>query len=122
MTLPENCILEFDGGAILGSHTLNFKNTLINSSVKNIILVNCSGYICNEKIYPEWFCNSEDYTQAIITAINVAKESGASIFFTGDRYLIQGGRINFKSNLRFYSPCRSRIYTKDNYNYKAMFF
>ena len=33
ITIPENCILEFDGGTILGSHTLTFKNTLIKSDI-----------------------------------------------------------------------------------------
>ena len=122
VTIPDNCVLSFDGGKIDGTHAITFKNTLINASATHIISAKCSGHIKNDDIYPEWFCNSNDFTNAIITSIDIAKGTGASIIFTAEKYLIRGGQITFKSNLRFYSPNKSTIYTKDATNYKAMFY
>ena len=57
ITIPANCILEFDGGSIAGNHAINFRNCL------------------NKKIYYSWFgefatCNNSirymDYKQLVI--------------------------------------------------------
>lgn len=36
ITVPDNCILEFDGGSILGTHTLTGNNTDIKGNINNI--------------------------------------------------------------------------------------
>ena len=48
VTIPENCILEFDGGSISGEHTIEFTNTTINGNVKISVSV-VSGTIGNKE-------------------------------------------------------------------------
>ena len=48
ITIPENCILEFDGGSISGAYTITCNNTeIINPSFKNVLF---AGSIKNEVI------------------------------------------------------------------------
>lgn len=122
LTIPSNCVLKFIGGRIFNG-TVVFNNTMIEcESAINILPEQCSGYIRNKIIYPEWFIADADCTNGIQTAIDVTSESGAIILFTGNRYLVRGGVLLFKSNITFKSECNSTIYTEDAENYQAIFF
>lgn len=56
VTIPNNCVLEFDGGSISGEHTITGQNTIINSLLipifNNIAL---SGSFVNLEYYSDWF-------------------------------------------------------------------
>ena len=122
VSLPSNCILKFVGGHIL-SGSIVFDNTLIDSDkVESILPVSCSGSLLNDVIYPEWFCNSDNYTSAIQTCTDLATRNGAIIKFTGERYLVNGGKIIMKPNVSYVSDCKSVIFTQDHKGYHAIFF
>jgi len=68
ITVPANCILEFDGGSISddGTHTLTGNNTIISSLLTKIFDLNI-GFVGNwgiNELYPEWF-GAQGYTAPI---------------------------------------------------------
>lgn len=122
ITIPRDCVLEFTGGSIKNGKMVFDNTTIAFDSAVNILPDTCEGKITNSTIFPEWFASKKDFTEAIQTSIDVAPESGATILFTGGRYLIRGGVLLFKSNLTFKSYNKSTIYTEDATSYRAMFF
>lgn len=63
LVVPENCVLEFDGGSLRNGSVVG-NGTIINANTYTILNnVELSGTICNEKIYPEWFgCIGDEVT------------------------------------------------------------
>lgn len=57
ITIPENCVLEFDGGSISGQHTLTGANTGINAGLVKILGtdITLAGSWNVVEAYPEWF-------------------------------------------------------------------
>lgn len=57
ITIPENCVLEFDGGSISGEHTITGQNTGINAELVKIFNTNVTlaGTWNVVEAYPEWF-------------------------------------------------------------------
>lgn len=56
INIPNNCILEFDGGSISGKHSLKFANTELSGRV--VLDVNCEGTITNKRGFISWFKDS----------------------------------------------------------------
>ena len=89
ITVPSDCILEFDGGSISGAYTITGNNTGINAGLIKIfgLEVNFGNlYHWNIKeIYPEWFGangqdgNTYDSTSAIQKCINLSVELKARV-------------------------------------------
>lgn len=77
ITIPEGCVLQFEGGS-LNNGTLVFNNTTLLSKVN----INCrfSGRIANESIHLEWFTgNDYDVIQDAINCINIYRP-GTSLY------------------------------------------
>lgn len=57
ITIPENCLLEFDGGSISGAFTVTGQNTGINAGLIKIFSTNITldGSWNVSEAYPEWF-------------------------------------------------------------------
>lgn len=57
ITVPYDCILEFDGGSISGEHTITGNNTIINADIIKIFNtdITLSGTWQIHEAYPEWF-------------------------------------------------------------------
>lgn len=57
ITVPDNCVLDFDGGSISGAYTITGQNTDINASLVKIFNTNVtlSGSWNVVEAYPEWF-------------------------------------------------------------------
>lgn len=57
ITIPENCVLKFDGGSIIGNHTITGQNTMIDARLVKIFDTNISivGSWNITEAYPEWF-------------------------------------------------------------------
>lgn len=53
ITVPEGCVLEFDGGSINGSGNIVLQNTQIEGDAK--LYVNVSGTLKNDVLYVRWF-------------------------------------------------------------------
>lgn len=72
ITIPENCVLQFEGGSLSNGVVLGYKTNISENNSKwigNELTLN--GTWSFGSIKPEWFVNSDD-TQAIQLAINLA--------------------------------------------------
>lgn len=76
ITVPNNCVLEFDGGSIQGNNTLNVNNALLQGNV--LITCQITGYIKNEVLYASWFNilgDGTDETSKLLYFINLCKDT-----------------------------------------------
>lgn len=57
ITIPENCVLKFDGGSVFGEYTITGQNTIIKALPNKIFNINVlfEGSFISESVYPEWF-------------------------------------------------------------------
>lgn len=89
ITVPENCVLEFDGGSISGNKTLTGNNTSISAGIAKIFNTNVTlaGTWNIIKVYPEWFgaTGISDDTEAIKKAVALAKDCTV-VFSRGRTY------------------------------------
>ena len=61
VTVPANCVLEFDGGSISGAYTITGNNTYICSKQVTIFHnIAIAGTWKNRKVYSVWFENTTD--------------------------------------------------------------
>lgn len=72
VTIPNNCVLKFNGGSINGEYTLIGNNTAINAGLVKIFNINITfiGTWNITEAYPEWFGNTDDASLAINKTIN----------------------------------------------------
>lgn len=72
ITIPENCVLEFDGGSISGAHTITGANTCIQAGLVKIFNTNVTlaGSWNVVEAYPEWFGAVGDGVTDDYSAIN----------------------------------------------------
>ena len=90
VTIPTNCVLEFDGGSISGAHTLTGNNTKIEAGIVKIFGTDViiAGTWAITKAFPEWFGgysdSSIDITTCVIKAITLCK----NVHFSSGIYLI----------------------------------
>lgn len=73
ITIPDRCVLKFDGGSISGAYTLTGTNTGINAELIRIFGADATlaGSWNVAESYPEWFDGTEDY-QRITKAISIS--------------------------------------------------
>lgn len=115
ITVPANCVLEFDGGSISASgsnDTITGNNTGINAGFVKIFNtdVTISGSWNVAEAYPEWFGVSKDGitddTQSTQKAINLASLStGLTCSLHTGKYLLNG--LTIPNSVKF-----SGIYTR----------
>ncbi|MDY5335593.1 MAG: hypothetical protein SPG97_02420 [Bacilli bacterium] len=74
ITIPSNCVLEFDGGSISGAYTITGTNTGINAGLVKIFNTDVilSGTWNVAEAYPEWFGAKGDGITDDVSAINCA--------------------------------------------------
>ena len=109
VTIPVNCVLEFDGGSITGAYTLTGNNTGINADLVKIFNTNVTlaGTWDVAEAYPEWFGAKGDGITDDSEPIEKAVEfsnSDRSIYVVLKRIYYIGRSISvYKSlNLRGY--------------------
>lgn len=115
ITIPENCILEFDGGSISGTYTITGNNTEINARLVKIFNtdVTIDGFWNVTEAYPEWFGAKGDqtfddtkYIQKAINSFSVIKfvsEKGYNITANNEGVclILKDGSILVGSKCRF---------------------
>lgn len=91
VTIPENCILEFDGGSIMGEHTITGTNTGINASLVKIFNtdVTLAGTWNITEAYPEWFGAKGDGIIDDALAIQKCYDYFFNIKLSGKSYFIK---------------------------------
>lgn len=92
ITVPENCIIEFDGGSISGSHAIVGQNTaIVATSVKifEATIAFHGSWNVNE-IYPEWFGakgnGASDDAVAIQKALSFSGLTKSSVLISAKEY------------------------------------
>lgn len=96
ITVPENCVLEFDGGSVGGQHTLTGANTGIQAGLVKIFNTNITlaGSWNVAEVYPEWFGGIDEYwNERIQKAIDFSTLSSGKVLLTKRTYLITGTRF-----------------------------
>jgi hypothetical protein len=105
ITIPDNCVLEFDGGSISGAYTLTGNGTGIHASLVQIFSADIvlSGTWSCEALYPENF-GSIDFSNAsrddynyIQAALDNAKTSGIKIVKLQPKAYITESTLNIYS-------------------------
>ena len=122
ITVPADCILEFDGGSISGSNILTYTNTSINGSWEKSINCVCTGTVANDIVNPLMYgahINSitEDSSAAIQAAINNNKK----VEFTKGTYIIDYPIVIYGDyyNIDFsFSTLKKTSNTTYNYTYE----
>jgi hypothetical protein len=94
VTIPANCVLEFDGGS-LNNNSITLQNTLLQGLIK--ITSNCGGTVNNDFVDPLWFgadnTGTEDAASKIQCAIDIASNSRCH------RVLLSEGTYNISEPL-----------------------
>lgn len=88
ISIPENSILEFDGGSLSGEYTITGNNTEIRGYVRIMPDISFAGTFNNiETVFVDWFISdykaNEDCSNSIRKAISLAKQAHASLTFGG---------------------------------------
>lgn len=101
ITIPKNCILEFDGGSISGNY-------------------NISGKVLNDLLKPEWFGggtlkSSSENDKAFYNLISILKEGGV-LYLDGSAIYNVSATINLKSNM-ILNGNGGTIKVDDNFKY-----
>ena len=84
ITIPENCVLEFEGGS-LSNGTVIGNNTEILSSIICLYNIFVQGAFKNNKIFARWFFWNDDYDGDELL-INNLLDSGHTIIFEQKNY------------------------------------
>lgn len=109
ITIPENCILEFNGGSLSGDNTIIGNNTCISANTIKILStdITFSGTWNIVSIYPEWFGAKgdgiTDDTNAIQKAIDFLHDNtlrDSYIRFRGRTYPVTNIQLKAYVNLR----------------------
>lgn len=95
VTIPANCVLEFDGGSISAGSgenkdTITGQNTFVKApQIKIFNNIKFDGSFSNLELYIDWFCVSgEDISSVLTNLINYVSESviPSKILFSGKTY------------------------------------
>lgn len=89
ITIPEGCILQFQGGSI-SNGSIVFNNTIISSAQENCLNINIKGTLYNDELIVDWFgeCNENvDCSIPIQKVVNYLKSnSGGKVKFLNKSY------------------------------------
>lgn len=87
ITIPDNCVLKFDGGSISGEHIINTNNTVILDKADNSILCNIAGSI-NGDVCLDWFITSNDWNTQDVVRLSYALTNltNSNYYFSKDTY------------------------------------
>lgn len=97
ITIPENCVLEFDGGSISGAYTLTYNNTtiVVSDIFKSIYSgVTIDGSITNDFVTPEFYGWNENNNITLnTTCINNALYYNGNVKLGAKTYTINNSII-----------------------------
>ena len=89
ITIPANCVLQFDGGSISGEFTLTGANTCIEAGLVKIFDtdITLAGTWNVEKVFADWFevsYNGTDESELLQNAIEQANNMGRALHINGN--------------------------------------
>lgn len=110
ITVPDNCILEFDGGSLSGAYTITGSNTGINAELVKIFSTDIilAGSWNVNNIYSEWFIFNNNDCSKQFANINILSNNGnTNIYLNNSVYNVlptsnYSNLIILKSNTSLY--------------------
>lgn len=94
ITIPENCVLEFDGGS-LSNGTITYINTILKGFTKNCFNnIECLGTCANSSLKVGYY--GDDDTKALNTIFDVYQQKDINIILDHD--IILTGNVTIKNN------------------------
>lgn len=97
ITVPANCVLDFDGGSIASSNTLTLTNTLLTGNIK--VLCPASGIITNKNITPIAFGAKGDGETNDTLAFKSAVDVCDNIYVPNGTYILDSGNQYDRTNI-----------------------
>ena len=123
ITVPANCVLEFEGGS-LSNGTLTGNNTCIEAGLTKIFDANIifAGTWNISKLFPEWFeFVNGDASVAVNRCISIAKlNNSGTIYFSAKEYIIKDVIVLDNSSNIIVTGNKS-VLKKPAENYKLLF-
>ena len=115
ITIPDNCVLYFDGGSIGGAYTITFTDTLLMGKPDIKLNVTCDGTLKNKELHVEWFgavgdgtydetlgAQGTDNRQAFVNISTIVSASG-------------GGKVVFERNKIYSASVEHSIRTLERH-------
>ena len=101
ITVPANCILEFNGGSISGSYTITGNNTGINAGLVKVFNTNVTlaGSWNVAEAYPEWFGAKGDSVTDDTNAISNLFKFNNVVFQKGKVYNVNENRFTIDHSI-----------------------
>ena len=106
ITIPEGCVLQFEGGSI-SNGSINGVNTIIHTTSDNIFKdIIITGLWKNKEVYSSWIHSNKNEANVLFSnLINLCSNDGCTLFITGDYVGKQiesepnGGILLLKNNI-----------------------
>ena len=123
LTVPENCVLEFDGGSLSGNVTITGHNTVIEASITNIFNTNLTfdGTWNVVEVYPEWFGAKGDGITDDTVPFNNTTSFGYNILLTAKTYKTTAQILVNKDNTTISSKCNSVFKISEDWSTSDVF-
>ena len=101
ITIPDNCVLEFDGGSISGEHTLTGTNTGIQAGLVKVFNtdITLAGTWNIAESYPEWFGAAGIVTEDATSFVAKAYSLNSNVCLTKEYYLPNGFELSNSGSL-----------------------
>lgn len=111
ITIPDNCVLQFEGGCITGNCVLTGKNTYITSAPVRIFSegVSISGNWLNISVYPEWFGAVGDGRNDDRLAIQSALDSPISVVILSKKDYLIASHYPGRENIGLVIPSQKKV-------------
>lgn len=115
ITIPENCVLQFEGGSV-NNGIIRFTNTILTGEPK--IITSVFGTLDNDFLKPEWFGAKGDGITNDSVAFQICLNLTGNITLSNTTYLVSGD-LQIKSNTSLIGE-NTKIITRDLNNYIAL--
>ena len=125
INLPENSILKFEGGSILGKYSITGHNTSVEAGLVKVFDIDTKfdGSWSIKEVYPEWFGakgnDSIDDTEAFQKAIDFAIKVDAPLYLCNTDYYVSSTlyiekSINMKASSKYSFGKSNIVFTNNN--------
>lgn len=126
ITIPANCVLQFEGGCLSGEHTVTGSNTGIQAGLVQIFStdITIAGSWNVAGWYVEWFGAKgdgiTDDAEVINKVINLGIENALVVYLSPKTYFVTADKINFNRSDVSLTGSKATIKSAEANSYKAL--